>query len=162
MLEAVAADPYAVNDADIDLASSQRKQVIRTVQQKVRSSRFRASVLEAYQYKCAFCGIQLNLVQAAHILPVATPESVDKTYNGVAACYQHHAAYDQALITFDGQYQIHFNDVRLELLAAIQRDAGSDDFQAQLRQDVILPKKLSNRPHIEYVSRANQLRGWNL
>ena len=162
ILEAVAADPYGVNDADIDLASPERKQVVRTIQQKVRLSRFRSKVLQAYRYTCAFCGVQMNLVQAAHILPVATPESVDRIYNGIAACYQHHASYDQALITFDGQYQIHFNDERLEQLAAIQRDAGSEDFQAQLRQELILPKNLADRPHIEYVNRANQLRGWKL
>lgn len=49
-----------------------------------RSASFALRVLEAYNNRCAMCGVQLRVLDAAHIIPVADPTSTDRTDNGLA------------------------------------------------------------------------------
>jgi putative restriction endonuclease len=159
-LSAVASDPRAVNTSAISKLPARRQIVVASVQQRLRVSSFRRRVLTAYEHKCAFCGLQLDLIQAAHILPVADEDSNDETANGIAACYLHHAAYDQALITFDAQYHIITNENKLQHLIKIKRDGEMDRFRNELREMIILPPSTSDRPHVELVRKANKARGW--
>jgi len=53
----------------------QRRQVSRTLLRWWRSSTFRDAVTWAYRYRCAACGIGLNLTEAAHIIPITDPQS---------------------------------------------------------------------------------------
>jgi putative restriction endonuclease len=82
----------------------------------LRALDFRERVLDAYRNRCAMCGIQLRLLEGAHILPVAEPASTDETANGVALCALHHRAYDRSLVTFDPEYHVHVNEERVEEL----------------------------------------------
>lgn len=166
LLDSVATDPNTVNESDLEMVSYERQTVIRSVQQRLRSSSFRQRVLKAYNFQCAFCGLQLDLVQAAHILPVSHEAATDATHNGVAVCYLHHAAYDKALITFDDQYQTYVDDIELGYLSEIERGAGRESFERALglgqafRPSILLPQVVSDRPHREFVRLANQSRGW--
>lgn len=64
----------------------------------VREARFARDVVTAYSNLCALCGLDLGLVQAAHIYPASAPESPDDVRNGVALCANHHLAFDRHLI----------------------------------------------------------------
>ena len=46
----------------------------------------------------------LDLVDAAHILPVGAPESIDDIRNGIAIAPTYHRAYDNGLIYLDEDY----------------------------------------------------------
>jgi hypothetical protein len=64
----------------------------------VRDARFARRVLEAYGGQCAMCGLDVGLVEAAHIYPVAAPNSPDQPWNGLALCANHHLAFDRHLM----------------------------------------------------------------
>ena len=63
------------------------QRIIVTHTQYARSPQFRAEVLETYSYRCAMCDIQLDLIEAAHVVPHAHPQGVDVIGNGVALCH---------------------------------------------------------------------------
>ena len=90
--------PEAVGDDAIEheIAGDRRVAVVST-RRALRAIDFSARVLTAYSNRCAMCGIQLRLIEGAHILPVAAPGSTDQTCNGVALCVLHHRAYDRGL-----------------------------------------------------------------
>jgi putative restriction endonuclease len=137
-----------------------RQTVMRTINQKVRAAGFRDRVLTAYGHMCAFCGVQLELVDAAHIIPVAIQNSTDSTDNGIALCSLHHRAYDAALITFDPKFRVMVSDKRKQYLNNIARDGGLVDFEKFLRTTLIVPPTVTDRPTAANIQQANQLRGW--
>lgn len=59
-----------------------------------RDSRFGAMVRREYSHACALCGVSLNVVEGAHIIPVNQKGSEDKVWNGVALCRNHHRLFD--------------------------------------------------------------------
>lgn len=67
----------------------------------VRDARFSRRVVEAYQGSCAMCGLDIGLVQGAHIYPAAASGSQDEPWNGLALCANHHLAFDKHLIGVD-------------------------------------------------------------
>jgi putative restriction endonuclease len=152
-----------INFADTDNSveiNPERKTTLITVTKKVRDTYFRRRVLTAYEHRCAVCGIQLNLIDAAHILPVSHPASTDKTSNGICLCALHHRAYDHALITFDADYYIHVNQAKLTPLKEIRQGDGEEKFVADLRKILLIPPNINDRPQSTYIQLANQLRGW--
>lgn len=162
ILSTLIAEPADFTDLNIEAVSTEkRRTVLRQTQQRLRSSNFRERVLRAYGYRCAFCGLQLNLVQAAHVLPVAHEESTDATQNGVAACYLHHAAYDYALITFAEDYAIIMDEEKLSSLTQASRGDGSEGFQSAMFPELHLPLEASLKPAIKYIRLANHVRGWD-
>ena len=64
----------------------------------VRDRRFSGRVADAYGGSCAMCGLDIQLVEGAHIYPAAAPGSPDEPWNGLALCANHHAAFDRHLI----------------------------------------------------------------
>lgn len=158
VLETVAKNPYTVNDAEIESTSWTRKTVIQTVKKRLRDFSFQDRVLTAYSYRCAMCGVQLDLVQAAHIVPVSHDDGTDHTSNGMALCALHHYAYDRGLVFVDEDYSIKFNEKKRCKLRTISRDEGLEEFTEALRALIILPPSTSDRPHRDYLSIANSLR----
>ena len=47
------------------------------------------------------CGLDVELVQGAHIYPVSAPGSYDEVWNGLALCPNHHLAFDRYLIAVE-------------------------------------------------------------
>jgi putative restriction endonuclease len=161
LLEQMVSQPERDLKQDIESLPQERQIVMSAIQRRWRTSDFRERILRAYNHYCAFCGLQLNLVQAAHILPVVHPESTDETQNGISACYLHHAAYDRGLITFDNEYVIRVSDARIQKLQASNRDGGLGMFQDNLREIILLPPP-AWRPKPALIEKANALRGWPL
>ena len=161
LLTRIAADPEDVPDADIEqeVAQSRRWAVVET-RSALRALDFGERVLGAYKHCCAVCDVQLRLLDAAHILPVAEPDSTDETANGIALCALHHRAYDRALITFDPDYRVHLNEERVTGLRAAGLDGKLSDFRDDLPEIIRVPAEQAHRPRAEFVERANALRGW--
>jgi putative restriction endonuclease len=162
LLSAISEDPGQVSDEDIDttVKNPERRRVLRTVLRLLRDSRFRARVLGAYAHRCAACGVQLDLLDAAHILPVGQPGSSDEVTNGVALCALHHRAYDAALIGFSPLYKVQVSKKQLKELKACGRDGGSADFSNGLRKTLILPAAVAHRPNPALIKKANAHRGF--
>jgi putative restriction endonuclease len=115
----------SANDGQIAaLPGKARRTVVAMIKRRFRESDFKRRVLSAYGQRCAFCGLQLRLVEAAHILPVAAEGSTDSTSNGVALCANHHKAFDAALLSFDERYQVEVSESRLKELNRLKLTGG--------------------------------------
>jgi putative restriction endonuclease len=108
------------------------------------------------------CGIQLDLLDAAHILPVAADGSTDATNNGVALCKLHHAAYDRNLVSFDENFTIEVSATETSRLSQVQRAGGLNDFREALKSALILPNDRRDYPSAEIISASRHVRNWIL
>jgi putative restriction endonuclease len=149
-----------INDEDIQIPDNERKTTVISVRKRLRDSGFRSRVLTAYGFRCAACGMQLKLIDAAHIIPVQYENSTDETSNGLALCALHHRAYDQTLITVGEDYSILLSKKQIDYLKRMKRAEGLDGFRQNLRPVILLPPAISDRPRVEYIRMANQVRGW--
>lgn len=143
-----------------EVVAEPRRYAVVSAKRALREIGFRNRVLVAYGQSCAMCGVQLRLLDAAHILPAAHPESTDSTDNGIALCALHHRAFDRTLVTFDAEFRTHANDAMIERLAAEHRDGGLAAFRRALRPILALPPDQRDRPARHFVDKANELRGW--
>lgn len=137
-----------------------RREVITNIKRKYREYDFRNRVLSAYSHKCAMCGIQLKLIEAAHILPVSCEGSTDDTYNGVALCSLHHLAYDNNLVSFDKKYRIRLSGSRLQVLGIANLTGGIEAFKRNLLSAINLPADKRDYPKPEIIEESNKLRAW--
>lgn len=141
------------------IGSQGRRQVIRTVQERIGQENFRLRVLAAYKHHCAMCTLQLNLVAAAHIVPVAS-DGTNETSNGLALCYLHHEAYDRGFVTADRDYRIRVSEAARHRLRRLRRNSREQEFIDSLRADLFLPERRRDCPTPEYLTRGMELRGW--
>jgi putative restriction endonuclease len=109
-------DTFAINQrfeeveqAELENPDSKIKSVFR--KSFIRSTFFRKSVVEEYDYRCAFCKLRItrnpnqNIVDGAHIIPFS--QSFDsKIDNGISLCKNHHWAFDLGWFSIDENYRI--------------------------------------------------------
>jgi putative restriction endonuclease len=163
ILKRLSENPGRIKEQDIDEeVAEERKRALVSTWRTLRALDFRDRVLTAYSHRCAMCGIQLRLVDGAHILPVSEPTSSDQTANGIALCALHHRAYDCGLITFDPTHKIHVNDLTVGRLRADDEIFGLKEFRKALRSVICAPPNTRDRPAARFVKKANVLRGWKL
>lgn len=162
VLEEVLDQPLEPNTELIQQVSEQRQTVVIQLSKKLRDASFKARVLTAYSNKCAFSGMQLKLVDAAHIVPVSYANSTDVTANGIALSALYHRAYDRGLITFNEQFQTVVNNEEMKKLKKLGLDGGMDKFVKNLRPIIHVPPSISDRPNVAFIREANKLRGWKI
>lgn len=150
-----------VTDEQIDaVADVDRKTILSQISRKYRAQDFRRRVLGAYEHRCAMCAIQLELIDAAHIIPVAASTSTDETTNGIALCKLHHAAFDRNLISFDEQYRIEVNEKETRRLADANLAGGLKEFRRNLKTAILLPTDRRDYPNRAYIREARSVRNW--
>jgi putative restriction endonuclease len=137
-----------------------RRVVISQIQKKFRENDFRRRVLGAYSNRCAVCGVQLGLVDAAHIIPVASIKSTDETKNGIALCRLHHAAFDRNLISFDERYKVEVSGAESARLTAANLAGGLTKFKQSLKTAIYLPNDARDYPPPQYILEARKTRNW--
>ena len=94
-------------EPDIPAAAERARRAASTL---VRDARFSRQVITAYNARCAMCGLDAGLVEAAHIYPAAAPGSHDEPWNGIALCPNHHLAFDRHMLAVHpGTRQIIFS-----------------------------------------------------
>jgi hypothetical protein len=83
-----------------------------TRESAMRNRGFRQAIIEAYDYKCAFCGLKINSpdsrfweVEAAHIVP-SSSMGKDDIWNGLALCRLHHWIFDTGWFTMQNDFTI--------------------------------------------------------
>jgi len=132
-----------------DEASAERAR--RAVTNLVRKSSFGRKVVEAYDGLCAMCGINLGVVQGAHIYPVGAPGSNDEPWNGMALCGNHHSAFDRHHIWIEP------GSLRIELDPRLQKDAGRSPASAAFVDSTVkqlrLPEDPSLAPKVEMLEK---------
>lgn len=143
--------------AEIAALPSERRRIVQTISRLSREANFRQQVLHAYGNRCAVTRTQLRLVDAAHILPVGAPGSLDDVRNGVALAPTYHRAYDAGLIFLDEQLRMRINVRKEAELIALRLDGGLDRFRAQLGR-IHLPPDRQQWPDPGLIARANRFR----
>lgn len=124
-----------------------------------RDSQFAIKVNDAYDNRCAMCGIQLGLTEAAHIVPFAHEKSSEDIDNGISLCTLHHRAYDRALIYFDKDFDIHINEIKMKYYEKSGFDSGARKFETLAFDKLIVPKNHALKPNLHNIEMANQIRG---
>jgi len=142
---------------DIDQLTAERRRIVETVSRISRMSNFREQVLNAYGNRCAVTRLQLRLVDAAHILPVAAPGSVDDVVNGIALSPTYHRAFDCGLIYLDEHYIMRLNADRETEFRTLQLDGGLAAFKASLGK-IHLPADRRQWPDPRFIRKANRYR----
>lgn len=157
-LERIAASETEVEIRDIP--AGPRRTVLEQIKRKMRDTRFRKNVLAAYGNRCAVSGMQLDLVDAAHIIPVEHERGTDEIKNGLCLSALHHRAFDLGLFGIKRGYGVVVNERRLGELRGIGWDGGESEFRASLRDHINLPARSALYPDPEYLLFGQQLRGW--
>ncbi len=145
----------------VSVENRERQIFLSQIARKFRATDFRKRVLGAYEHRCSFCGVQLELIDAAHIIPVAASTSTDETKNGLALCKLHHAAFDRNLISFNERYKIEVSESEISRLTASNLVGGLKEFKQQLRTAIILPNDRRDYPPPEYIKEARKIRDWH-
>jgi putative restriction endonuclease len=135
----------------------ERQRVVRTVTRLVREAHFREQVLRAYGYRCAVTGVQLRLVEAAHLLPVGAPGSIDDVRNGIALSPTYHRAYDRGLIYLDTDLRMKLGGSKARELTGLRLDGGLVDFRGSLGK-ILLPPDRRQWPAATFIAKANRFR----
>lgn len=124
-----------------------------------RSLDFTRKVLDAYRASCAICGMQLELVHAAHLVPHAHEQGSDELENGICLCALHHKAFDDGLVYIDSSYRVNINSARIQYLTKVDRLRGKQQFIECLYDRIDLPEDPEYRPSAEMIELSNQIRG---
>lgn len=122
---------------------------------KLRKRAFGQAVKEAYDYRCAVCGLKIYSpntllweVEAAHIVPHSA-NGKDDIWNGIALCRLHHWAFDVGWFTLEDDYQVLVSE-KMETLPSGYGKVGDYDFLERLSKGklrILLPKKRNIYPH---------------
>ncbi len=135
-----------------------RRRVIAQVSRLVRDSDFRRKVTIAYDRKCAVTGLQLRLIDAAHILPVGAVGSTDDVANGICLSPSYHRAYDRGLIYLTDDRRMLINERKKQDLVRSGLGGGLAEFEAHLGRQIILPADRAQWPRVNFIRNANRFR----
>ncbi len=159
LLDLVAtSDRLNENNSDGEFDTNEGILTITHARQK-RDPNFRKRVYDAYNNKCAMCGIGLELHEAAHIVPHSHELGTDEIDNGISLCSLHHKAYDRSLIYFDENLDILINESKMEYLEKVGLDSGFRKFEKLAFDKIQLPENHTLHPNINNIKIANQTRG---
>lgn len=148
-----------ISEEELRLVPEDRQRVVQTVSSLSRDSTFRRKVTTAYEYRCAVTRMQLNLIDAAHILPVGVEDSNDEVVNGISLSPTYHRAYDKGLIFLDDKLIMQINPEKERELLEAGVAGGLADFKAYLGTKIHLPQDRRQRPGLEFIRAANRFRG---
>lgn len=133
------------------------KKVIQVTREaKLRSRAFIQAVKEAYDFRCAVCGMKIHSptnmlqweVEAVHIVP-HSKNGKDDLLNGLALCRFHHWAFDVGWFTLEDNFNI-LASSKIKDLSADFGKLGNYDFIRQLSKEnlmISLPSERDIHPH---------------
>ncbi len=89
-----------------------------------RDARFSPRVKEQFEYSCALCGVQLEIVEAAHIIPASDVKGRDELWNGLALCPSHHTLFDARRFAIGPDLDVRIDSAAIEFLEESGRSSG--------------------------------------
>lgn len=127
----------------------EKKIVKITRESALRTRGFRQAIIEAYDCRCAFCGMKINSpdsllweVEAAHIVPHSA-KGKDDIWNGLALCHLHHWGFDVGWFTLENDFTTRVSP-KINSLPVDFGRIGEFDFMrtfANTTSKIFLPKK---------------------
>lgn len=125
----------------------------------VRKRGFRQAVIEAYDFSCSFCGLNIQSpnsniweVEAAHIVPHSM-NGKDELLNGLCLCRLHHWAFDVGWFSINEDYKIIISS-KTANLRDNQGLINKKHFLSPFSNDSLinLPKNKEVFPHISAIN----------
>lgn len=106
---------------------------------------FRATVLRAYDVRCAVCSLRHSqLLDAAHIVPDRHEAGVASVRNGLALCKIHHAAFDSHILGVTPDLVV---EIRSDLLDEVDGPMLRYGLQERHGQQLmVIPQSPKERP----------------
>ena len=153
LIETPRPENYNPFDKEKKVAKGTRESIMRT-------RGFRQAVIEAYYYKCAFCGLKINSlkdmsweVQAAHIVP-HNEKGRDDILNGLSLCHLHHWAFDAGWFTLQDNFRIQVSSKINSLSSDFGKIGNFDFFRifSDNNSKLLLPKRKEIYPHQKAIS----------
>jgi HNH endonuclease len=136
------------------------KKIVRTTRESaLRNRGFRQAVIEAYECKCAVCGLKIHSpdllsweVEAAHIVP-NNLLGRDDVCNGIALCHFHHWAFDVGWVALSDNYRIQVSPQIQSLSSDYGKIEGYDFFRVLANKSVKigLPSRNEIYPHLNAI-----------
>lgn len=136
---------------DTPMEARLRRYVVRETRQRLHQPVFRATVLRAYENRCAVCSLRhAELLDAAHIVPDREEAGIPVVRNGMALCKIHHAAYDKRILGVRPDLIV---EIRADLLAEIDGPMLRHGLQERHGQRLMaLPRRRAERPDPELLA----------
>ena len=153
LIETPRPENYNPFDKEKKVAKGTRESIMRT-------RGFRQAVIEAYDYKCAFCGLKINSlkdmsweVQAAHIVP-HNEKGRDDILNGLSLCHLHHWAFDAGWFTLQDNFRIQVSSKINSLSSDFGKIGNFDFFRifSDNNSKLLLSKRKEIYPHQKAIS----------
>lgn len=148
----------SVAEGEISSLTTERRRVVTKVSKLARKSDFRRKVTVAYNHKCCVTGLQLRLIDAAHILPVGSEGSNDSVRNGLCLSPSYHRAFDRGLIQLTEDRKMIINAQKRDDLVRLGHGGGLADFESHLGREIFLPADRSQWPDPELIRKSNRFR----
>jgi len=148
-----------IQNVEIEQVAKERQRLLNTLSRLSRDSAFRRKVIIAYDRRCAVTGIQLKLIDAAHILPVGAEGSHDEVNNGLCLSPTYHRAYDRGLIYLDNELMMRINQTQEQELVALSLHGGLHELKSCLDRPIRLPADKRQWPSLAMIQKANKFRG---
>lgn len=125
-----------------------KRYVLREVRQRVHQPVFRATVMRAYETRCAICALAHGeLLDAAHIIPDRDDAGIPSVRNGLSLCKIHHAAFDAKILGIRPDYVV---EIRTDLLEEIDGPMLKYGLQSCHQKKLrVLPGARAERPDPE-------------
>ena len=144
---------------DYDPFDKNKKIVKTTRESALRNRGFRQAVIEAYECKCAVCGLKIHSpdllsweVEAAHIVP-NNLLGRDDVCNGIALCHFHHWAFDVGWVTLSDSYRVQVSSQIKNLSSDYGKIEGYEFFRGFVDKSVKigLPSRNEIYPHLNAI-----------
>lgn len=122
-----------------------RRYVVAETKRRLHQPVFRATVMRAYETRCAVCALgHGSLLDAAHIVPDGHEAGIASVRNGLALCKIHHAAFDVRILGITPDFVV---QIREDLLAEIDGPMLEHGLKERHgRPLMVVPAKMSERP----------------
>jgi putative restriction endonuclease len=116
---------HGLVDRETPVTAHLRRYIRRETWQRLHQPLFRATVLRAYETRCAVCALRHHqLLDAAHIVADREEAGIAAVRNGLALCKIHHAAYDCHVLGIRPDLVV---EIRADLLAESTARCWSTD-----------------------------------
>jgi predicted restriction endonuclease len=146
----------STHERPLDYDPFEQKKTVRVTQEaKLRNRAFKQAVREAYEFKCAVCGMKICSpntfqweVEAAHIVPHHA-NGKDDILNGIALCRLHHWAFDVGWFSLENDFSIIASRKIRDLSPEYGKLEDYDFIRHLLKEGLMisLPKEESVYPH---------------
>lgn len=122
-----------------------RRYLLREAKRRLHQPRFRATVLRAYEQRCAVCSLgHAQLLDAAHIVADSAEDGQPVISNGLALCKIHHAAFDAHILGIRPDLVV---QIRTDVLAEIDGPMLRYGLQGRHDQPLMsLPRARAEQP----------------